>query len=63
MILNLLARSAKDKTGFERIIEVAQKMVTERFGDEEVDRQVMLGSFLRHDLSQDQAESESVLQV
>ena len=62
-ILNLLAPSAKDSTGLGSIIAVAQKVVAERFGSEKVDRQDMLGSFLRHGLTQDEAESETVLQV
>jgi len=62
-ILNLLAPSAKDKTGLGSIIAVAQKVVAERFGSEKVDKQDMLGSFVRHGLSQNEAESESLLQM
>ncbi|QDS74791.1 hypothetical protein FKW77_002041 [Venturia effusa] len=63
-LLDLVAPSAKDKTGFGRISGIAQERVRERFLDGKLqDKKDMLGSFLRHGLSQAEAESETVLQI
>lgn len=42
---------------------VAKDEVAERFGENRKVKQDMLGSFLRHGLSQEQAESEAVFQM
>lgn len=63
-LIDMLAPSAKDKTGFGRISGIAQERVRERFVDGKLqDKADMLGSFLRHGLSQTEAESETVLQM
>ena len=62
-LMKLLAPSATDKIGFGKIILIAKELVAERFGDDPKVRQDMLGSFLNHGLSQDEAESETVLQM
>ncbi|TID15189.1 cytochrome P450 [Venturia nashicola] len=63
-LIDMLVPSAKDKTGFGRISGIAQERVRERFVDGKLqDREDMLGSFLRHGLSQTEAESETVLQI
>ena len=42
---------------------VAKKVVAERFGPNAITRQDMLNSFIRHGLSQEEAESEALLQI
>jgi hypothetical protein len=42
---------------------VAQKVVAERFGEKKIERDDMLGSFVRHGLTQQECESESLLQM
>ena len=62
-LAKLLAPSATDKIGFGKLIGIAKEKVAERFGDNKKVKQDMLGSFLRHGLSQQQAESEVVMQM
>lgn len=64
-VMDLLAPSAIDKLGLGAVIAVARTRIAERFDDYEnqKDRQDMMGSFLRHGLSQSDAEGEAVLQM
>jgi hypothetical protein len=62
-IMNLVAPSVQDKTGLGRIIGIARQKVMERFGPDKKDNWDMLGSFVRHGLTQEEAESETVLQM
>ncbi|KKY16825.1 putative cytochrome p450 [Phaeomoniella chlamydospora] len=59
----LLAPTAKDLTGMGPVIRIAQEVVRERFGPNKIEREDMLGSFVRHGLTQQEAESESLLQI
>ncbi|KAJ9142909.1 Benzoate 4-monooxygenase cytochrome P450 [Pleurostoma richardsiae] len=52
-----------DKIGIGRIMGTAKKVVAERYGSQKIDRPDMLGSFVRHGLSQKDAESESLVQI
>jgi cytochrome P450 len=64
-LIDLLAPSAKDKTGLGPIVGIAEERVGERFEGKMLkdEQQDMLGSFLRHGLTQDEAPSETVLQM
>ena len=62
-LANLIGPSAKDKIGFGRVIAIGKEKVGERFGDGKTVKQDMLGSFLNHGLSREEAEAESVLQL
>jgi len=62
-LMQLVTPSAKDKTGVGKITGIAQKKVAERFGPNKKENHDMLGSFIRHGLTQEEAESESVLQM
>lgn len=64
-LMDFLAPSVKDKVGLGKIINIAQERVAERFlpDGKKRDQQDMLGSFIRHGLTQEEAESESVLQM
>jgi hypothetical protein len=42
---------------------VAKEAVAERFGADKEDRRDMMGSFIRHGLTQKEAESESTFQM
>ncbi|KAL5331052.1 hypothetical protein ACEPPN_000581 [Leptodophora sp. 'Broadleaf-Isolate-01'] len=56
--------SEKDPIGFGKLLGIAKETVGKRFGPnaEEVGND-MLGSFIRHGLTQDEAESETILQI
>ncbi|KAF7872456.1 hypothetical protein EAF04_003377 [Stromatinia cepivora] len=53
----------KDKFGFGKMIQVAREIVAERFGESKKIRNDMLGSFIKHGLTQEEANSETLLQV
>lgn len=55
--------SERDAVGLGRIIAFAKQIVGKRFGPKAVVRQDMLGSFVRHGLSQREAEAESLVQM
>lgn len=55
--------SHRDSVGFGRIMGVAKEIVGQRFGSDKKVHADMLGSFVRHGLTQDEAESESLLQI
>lgn len=62
-LLKSLRPSTKDATGLGKLMSIAQEIVAERFGPEGGDRKDMLGSFVRHGLTQREADQEVVLQV
>ena len=62
-LMKLMAPSATDKIGFGKIIGIAKEKVAERFGDGRKEKQDMLGSLVRRGSSQEEAESEAVLQL
>ena len=62
-LIKLLAPAATDKIGLGKVIGIAKEEVSKRFGDDRKVKQDMLGSFLKHGLSQEEAESETVLQM
>ena len=53
----------EDKVGMGAVIGVAQKVVAERYGNDAKSRPDMLNSFVTHGLTQQEAESETVLQL
>ncbi|KAI9869784.1 MAG: hypothetical protein M1830_005090, partial [Pleopsidium flavum] len=59
----MIAPSVKDKKGMGRLMAVANQLVGERFGNDKKEYNDMLGSFLRHGLSQREAESEALAQI
>ncbi|CAJ2507174.1 Uu.00g083600.m01.CDS01 [Anthostomella pinea] len=61
--LKLIGPKLTDKTGIGKLMAVAHDVVGERFGANPKIRQDMLGSFLRHGISQRQAESEVMFQI
>jgi cytochrome P450 len=52
-----------DKLGFGAFINVARKVVAERFASESKPKSDMLGSFIRHGLTPEEASSEALLQI
>ncbi len=62
-LMKWMAPSATDKIGFGKVIGIVQEKVAERFGDNRKVKQDMLGSFLRHGMNQEEAESEAVFQM
>ncbi|KAM0331502.1 hypothetical protein ACHAQA_003179 [Verticillium albo-atrum] len=55
--------SERDTVGLGPIMATAKRVVNQRFGTEAKDRKDMLGSFVRHGLSQREAQSESLVQI
>ncbi|KAH9212789.1 pisatin demethylase [Leptodontidium sp. 2 PMI_412] len=58
-----LLPSATDAIGFGKIIGFTKEVVDQRFGPDAKDQRDMLGSFIRHGLTRDEAESETLLQI
>jgi cytochrome P450 len=59
----LMTPTANDGSGMGKMIGVAQEAVARRYEPGAEQKEDMLGSFIRHGLTQLQAESESLLQV
>ncbi|MCJ1269296.1 hypothetical protein MMC22_009187 [Lobaria immixta] len=59
----LIAPSPEERSGFGRIMGFARDAVRQRFGPTKVVRQDMLGAFIRHGLSQSEAEANGILQL
>ncbi|QSZ33683.1 hypothetical protein DSL72_005254 [Monilinia vaccinii-corymbosi] len=53
----------KDESGFGKLMQVGNNIVAERFGESKKTQNDMLGSFVAHGLSEEEARSESLLQV
>jgi len=64
-LLSLMAPKSTSRLGFGVVLVIAQKEVATRFDkDGKIkDQSDMLGSFLRHGLTRDEAEADSVLQL
>ncbi|KAK1511856.1 hypothetical protein CTAM01_00786 [Colletotrichum tamarilloi] len=61
--LRSMLPTAKDPLGFGKVMGIAKRFSAERFGpDAKVERD-MLGSFVAHGLTQEEAESEILLQI
>ncbi|TVY82905.1 Pisatin demethylase [Lachnellula suecica] len=58
-----LAPNKSDKLGLGKVMGVAGKIVAERFGPDKKVRKDMLGAFIAHGLSQEEANTETVLQI
>ncbi|KAF2104466.1 cytochrome P450 [Rhizodiscina lignyota] len=63
LFLKFVAPKVTDKIGMGKVMGIAKEVVAERFGPDAKDRQDMLGAFVRHGLSQRQAESEVMFQL
>lgn len=59
----MMMPTEKDPSGLGPIMATAKKVVGDRYGDKAVERRDMLGSFVRHGVSQREAESESLVQM
>ncbi|WYZ41627.1 hypothetical protein EsH8_V_000522 [Colletotrichum jinshuiense] len=55
--------SEKDRLGFGKVMGIAKKVAAERFGPDKKVQRDMLGSFIAHGLTQEEAESEILLQI
>ncbi|KAH7036745.1 cytochrome P450 [Macrophomina phaseolina] len=55
--------TADDAQGLGAIMQFAKQIVAARFGPDKVVRKDMLGSFLKHGLTQSQLEAESLIQI
>ncbi|KAI1081221.1 cytochrome P450 [Whalleya microplaca] len=62
-VLKFIGPKPTDKKGMGKMLAVASKVAGERYGTDAKDRKDMLGSFVRHGLSQRQCESEILFQI
>ncbi|KXJ85669.1 cytochrome P450 [Microdochium bolleyi] len=60
---SLLGPKATDAKGYGKMIDAANRVVAERFGEKAKDKFDMLGSFVRHGVSQRACESEVQFQI
>lgn len=58
-----LLPSDKDVYGLGKVMGIAKEVVGERFGPNKREQRDMLGSFVRHGLTQREAESETLMQI
>jgi len=58
-----LLPSEKDQLGLGKVMGIAKQVVGERFGRNKKIQNDMLGSFIRHGLTQKEAESETLVQI
>ncbi|KAK8035281.1 cytochrome P450 monooxygenase [Apiospora rasikravindrae] len=59
----LMGPKETDENGIGKLLSVTKKIVATRFGPKAVDRQDMLGSFVRHGLDQEDCNAEVVFQI
>ncbi|KAJ9148898.1 Pisatin demethylase [Pleurostoma richardsiae] len=62
-LLRRLMPSEHDRVGFGKFIAVAKQVVAERLASSNPFQKDMLGSFLKHGLTQEEAEGETLVQV
>lgn len=62
-LLRRLMPSEKDPHGFGKFIGEAKRVVAKRLGPNGIDRKDMLGSFLKHGLSREEAEGEALVNI
>lgn len=62
-VLKSFMPSDKDVYGLGRVMSVAKQVVSERFGPDRKVQRDMLGSFIKHGLTQQEAESETLMQM
>lgn len=63
LVKKYILPSEKDPAGLGQVIRVAKSILTERYKPDAKDEKDMLGSFIRHGLSQEEAEAEVLLQI
>jgi hypothetical protein len=63
MLRKLMAPTATDRLGFGKMMGVAKEVAAERFRPNAKVRNDMLGSFVRHGLTQAETESEALLSM
>ncbi|KAK1468967.1 hypothetical protein CMEL01_00734 [Colletotrichum melonis] len=61
--LRSMLPTAKDPLGFGKVMGIAKRFSAERFGPDAKVQRDMLGSFVAHGLTQEEAESEILLQI
>ncbi|PKS07210.1 hypothetical protein jhhlp_005812 [Lomentospora prolificans] len=62
-LVKKLLPSDKDQLGFGRVTGICKRKAAERFGPDRIEQRDMLGSFVRHGLTQREAQSETLLQI
>ncbi|KAK2044941.1 pisatin demethylase [Colletotrichum somersetense] len=62
-LFRTLLPSEKDPLGLGKVMGIAKKEAAERFGPDKKVQRDMLGSFIAHGLTQEEAESEIILQI
>ncbi|KAK4227400.1 putative cytochrome P450 E-class, group IV [Podospora fimiseda] len=63
IVLKMIGPSPKDEKGVGRMLPMAKSVVAERFGDDKMEKEDMLQSFIRHGLTQRECETEALIQI
>jgi hypothetical protein len=63
LLRRLMAPTATDRLGFGKMMGVAKKVASERFGPGAKARNDILGSFVRHSLTEAETASEALLSL
>ncbi|KAK4239773.1 Pisatin demethylase [Achaetomium macrosporum] len=63
LVLSLVGPKPGDKKGIGRMWRIAKPLVAKRFAPDAKDQPDMLGSFIRHGLTQSQCETEALFQI
>ncbi|KEZ40403.1 hypothetical protein SAPIO_CDS8267 [Scedosporium apiospermum] len=63
IVMRMFMPSDTDKRGYGRVIGICKEKAAERFGPDRQEQRDMLGSFVRHGLTQREAQSETLLQI
>ncbi|KAJ5602705.1 Cytochrome P450 [Penicillium hordei] len=61
--LHMMGPKDTDKTGMGKVMGFAKEVVSQRFGPKKIIRKDMLGSFIAHGMTQDEANSETLVQI
>ncbi|KAJ5910833.1 Cytochrome P450 [Penicillium subrubescens] len=61
--LQMMAPKDTDQAGMGKVMGFAKEVVSERFGPNKIIRKDMLGSFIAHGMTQDEANSETLVQI
>ncbi|EAW12175.1 cytochrome P450 [Aspergillus clavatus NRRL 1] len=61
--LKMMAPKDTDKQGMGKVMGFAKEVVSERFGPNRIVRKDMLGSFIAHGMTQEEANSETLVQI
>ncbi|KAK4124778.1 cytochrome P450 monooxygenase [Parathielavia appendiculata] len=63
LVLKLMGPKPEDKRGVGRMLKIGMDVVAKRFGPDAKEQDDMLGSFIRHGLTQRECQTEALIQI